>query len=160
METAESLLVDVIAAQRRLDAPAAERCTTTRRLAFAAERAGHPEAALDALREATRFADDGAQAEIVVDRVRLLEKLGRYRSALALTARAIKDAPDRAAAAHVQLARASIYNFQGRWAQCLAICDDLLGRCGADGRSATRRSGTPARGMVLRDAGAARASHP
>ena len=94
MEIAESLLADVVSAQRTVGANAIERCATQRRLAYAAERAGHPEPALVALSEATRLADERDQAVIAEDRARLLEKLGRYRAALLTTARALKSCND------------------------------------------------------------------
>ena len=58
MEIAESLLGDVIGAQRQVGSDPAACCATHRRLAFAAERAGHPEHALDALAQAAPLADD------------------------------------------------------------------------------------------------------
>ncbi len=131
MEIAESRLRDIVAAQRRLDTADGDRCGTLRRLAFAAERAGHPDAALDALTEAARHTDDRERALIAVDRARLLEKLGRYRAALALTARAIKTSTDPATTAHLRLARASVYNYRGQYRNCLALCDTVLGGPGA-----------------------------
>lgn len=125
-EIAEGLLHDVVAAQRRLSLPEPTRCATYRRLAFAAERAGHPDAALDALGEAARLADERERASIAVDRARLLEKLGRYRPALALTARAIKACPDSEVGRRLLLARATIKNFQGRWRECLELCHTIL----------------------------------
>ena len=86
MEIGESLLDDVVAAQRRLGMEGIARSATLRRLAFAAERAGHPERALDVLVEAARLTEGSERASIAVDRARLLEKLGRYRAALTLTA--------------------------------------------------------------------------
>ena len=58
MEIAESLLRDVVAAQRQIGAASGECCATHRRLAYAAERAGHPEPALDALAQAAKLATD------------------------------------------------------------------------------------------------------
>ena len=54
------LLDDVVAAQRRLGMWRIARSATLRRLAFAAERVGHPERALDVLVEAARL-DRGAR---------------------------------------------------------------------------------------------------
>lgn len=130
MEIGESLLGDVGAAQRRLGAEDSERCATARRRAFAAERAGHPELALEALREASELTDLLERAVIAVDRARLLEKLGRYRAALNLTARAIKTCPDPFIAARLRIARATIYNFRGQWRECLRICDAMLNDTG------------------------------
>jgi tetratricopeptide (TPR) repeat protein len=126
MEIAEGLLHDVVVAQRRLGIPEESRCATHRRLAFAAERAGHPEAALDALREGASLAEQQERASIAVDRARLLEKLGRYRAALALTARAIKTDPDPEVGRRLLLSRATIKNFQGRWGECLELCHSIL----------------------------------
>ena len=126
MQTAQALLDDVVAAQRRADMDDSARCTTYRRLAFAAERAGNLDVSLDALVEATRLAAQHEQTLIAVDRARVLEKLGRYRAGLALTARAIKACPDALTAAHLVLARASIYNYRGQWGKCLQLCDGLL----------------------------------
>jgi tetratricopeptide (TPR) repeat protein len=95
-------------------------------LAFAAERAGHAEAAVDSLARAAELSDDRERAEIAVDRARLLEKLGRYRAALVTTARALKACPDPDVEAHLRLARATIHNFQGRWSECFAQCRRLL----------------------------------
>lgn len=130
MEIGESLLVDVVAAQRRLGATDSERCATYRRLAFAAERAGHPEAALEALGAAARLTDDRERAVIAIDRARLLEKLGRYRAGLALTARAIKACPDPAVSVRLRIARATIYNFRGQFRECLELCEGVLNEVG------------------------------
>ena len=126
MELAESLLGDVIGAQRQIDTDPAERCATYRRLAFASERAGHPESALDSLAQATRLAVERERALIAVDRTRMLEKLGRYRSALVTTARALRACPAPDVSAHLRLARATIRNFQGQWSECLESCRTLL----------------------------------
>lgn len=131
VEIGESLLVDVLAAQRRLGAEDSVRSSTARRLAFAAERAGHPEAALDALVEAARSADEHERARIAVDRARLLEKLGRYRAGLSLTARAIKNAPDSTTASELRIARASIYNYRGQYRECLELCESFLNDAGS-----------------------------
>jgi tetratricopeptide (TPR) repeat protein len=126
MELAESLLGDVIGAQRQVGADPAERCATHRRRAFAAERAGHPESALDSLAEAARLAVERESALIAVDRTRMLEKLGRYRSALVTTARALRACPPSDVSAHLRLARATIRNFQGQWSECLDLSRSLL----------------------------------
>ncbi len=126
MEIAESLLHDVVGAQRQIGADPVECCTTQRRLAFAAERAGHPESALDALAHAARLADERERALIAVDRSRILEKLGRYRSALVTTARALRSCPDSGASGHLRLARASIRNHLGEWKECLELSRTLL----------------------------------
>ena len=126
MEIAESLLSDVIGAQRQVDAAPAEQCETHRRLAFAAERAGHPQSALDALAQAARAADDRERALIAVDRTRMLEKLGRYRAALVTTARALKSCRDPDVAGHLRLSRASIRNHLGEWKKCLELSRTLL----------------------------------
>ena len=126
METAESLLRDVVTALRQIGATPGECRAAYRRLAFVAERAGHPEASLDALSAAARSADDGERCVIAVDRARMQEKLGRYSAALATTAKAIKLCPDAEASRHLRLSRATIRNFQGRWNECLDICRSLL----------------------------------
>jgi class 3 adenylate cyclase/tetratricopeptide (TPR) repeat protein len=126
METAESLLRDVVNALHQVDATPAECRTAYRRLAFVAERAGHPEASLDALSAAARTADDRERCVIAVDRARMQEKLGRYSAALATTAKAIKLCPDAEASGHLRLSRATIRNFQGRWNECLDMCRSLL----------------------------------
>ena len=91
MEIAESLLRDVVAAQRQTSAESSACLATYRRLAFAAERAGHPEPAFDALTQPARLADERERALIAVDRARMLEKLGRYRAALVTTASRAED---------------------------------------------------------------------
>ncbi len=126
MEIAESLLRDVVGAQRATGAEQCALLATHRRLAFAAERAGHPEPALDALVQAARLADDRERALIAVDRTRMLEKLGRYRAALVVTSKALKSCSDPNVAGHLRLARATIRNFLGEWKECLVLCRDLL----------------------------------
>ncbi len=126
MEIAESLLRDVVVAQRQTAASPMDCCATQRRLAYAAERAGHPEAALDALVQAARLIDERERALIAVDRARLLEKLGRYRAGLVTTARAMRSCPDSNASGHLRLARASIRNHMGDWPACLQLCRTLL----------------------------------
>ncbi len=126
MEIAESLLCDVLVAQRQTDASPVDCCATLRRLAFAAERAGHPESALDALAQAAQLVDGRERALIAVDRTRILEKLGRYRSALVTTARALKTCSDSNAAGHLRLSRATIRNFLGEWKECLELSRTLL----------------------------------
>ncbi|MEO8268057.1 MAG: AAA family ATPase [Ilumatobacteraceae bacterium] len=133
MEIAESLLRDVVGAQRQVGADPVDCCATHRRLAFAAERAGHPEPALDALVEAARLADERDRALIAVDRSRLLEKLGRYRSALVTTARALKACPDADVSGHLRLSRASIRNHLGDWKKCLELSRTLLRDFGEGG---------------------------
>ena len=122
MEIAETLLRDVAGARQQTGSDPADLRAVHRRLAFAAERAGHPETAVDSLARAARLSDDRERAEIAVDRARLLEKLGRYRAALVTTARALKECPDPNVAGHLRLARATIRNFQGRWGDCLEQC--------------------------------------
>jgi class 3 adenylate cyclase/tetratricopeptide (TPR) repeat protein len=126
MEIAESLLGEVVSALRQVGATEAETRVVYRRLAFAAERAGHPEASLDALAAAARSADDRERCVIAVDRARMQEILGRYSAALATTARAIKICPDEVVSGHLRLSRANIRNFQGRWTECLDTCRSLL----------------------------------
>ena len=126
MEIAETLLVDVVAAQRQLGADPAACCSTQRRLAFAAERAGHPEPALDALVHAARLADDREQHAIAAERAGLLEKLGRYRAALITTARALRTCHDSEESGNLLLARAFIRNRLGQWKECLELCRTLL----------------------------------
>ncbi|MEO7372247.1 MAG: AAA family ATPase, partial [Ilumatobacteraceae bacterium] len=126
MEIAEWLLTDVVAAQRQLGSAPDERCAVHRRLALAAERAGHPESALDALDHAARMADEHDAAVIAEDRARLLEKLGRYRSALVATAKALRSSPEPDVSGHLLLARATIRNRLGQWKECLRLCRTLL----------------------------------
>ena len=126
MEIAESLLRDVLAAQRQIGSDAATCCATQRRFAYAAERAGHPASALDALGHAARLVDERERALIAVDRTRVLEKLGRYRSALVTTARALRSCPDPDIAGHLRLSRASIRNHLGEWKECLHLTQTLL----------------------------------
>jgi tetratricopeptide (TPR) repeat protein len=126
MEIAESLLRDVVVAQRQIGADADACCATQRRLAVAAERAGHPESALDALVHAARLADEHERALIAVDRARQLEKLGRYRSGLLTTARALRSCPDPNVAGHLRLSRASIRNHLGDWKECHGLISTLL----------------------------------
>ncbi|HEY5422456.1 MAG TPA: hypothetical protein VIK05_03230, partial [Ilumatobacteraceae bacterium] len=126
MELAESLLSAVVTAQVQLGSDEEARCSTQRRLGCAAERAGHPESALEALGRAARLADDRGRAMIAEDRSRLLEKLGRYRAALVTTARALKSCPDRELAGHLRLSRATIRNRLGQWGECLELCRGLL----------------------------------
>ncbi|MEP7203035.1 MAG: adenylate/guanylate cyclase domain-containing protein [Ilumatobacteraceae bacterium] len=126
MEVAETLLGDVLVAQRQIGAVAADCCTTHRRLAYAAERAGHPETALGALAHAARLAGARDQAVIAEDRSRLQEKLGRYRAALVTTARALKSCPDPHVGGHLRLSRATIRNRLGQWKKCLELCRTLL----------------------------------
>ena len=126
MEVAEWLLAEVVGAQRRIGASRDERRITHRQLATAAERAGHPQSALDALTRASRLAAGTERATLAVDRARILEKLGRYRAALVLTARALSNCTDDAARGHLLLARATIHNFRGEWARCLDLTRMLL----------------------------------
>ena len=126
MEIAESLLSDVVSAERQTSAGNDDRCATHRRLAFVAERGGHQDVALDALTSAARLADEAKRCLIAVDRARVQEKLGRYSSALTTTAKAIKVCTDVRVAAHLRLSRATIRNFQGRWSECLEMCRSLL----------------------------------
>ena len=126
MEVAEELLTAVVPAQLATGAEAAERCAVHRSLATAAERAGHLDTSLAALVDAREQATADERARIAVDRARVLEKLGRYRSALLVTARALKADPDRSAASELLLARASVRNYLGDWHECLRIATDLL----------------------------------
>ncbi|MEY2415020.1 MAG: hypothetical protein QOH53_354, partial [Ilumatobacteraceae bacterium] len=115
MEIAESLLTGVVLAQREVGADRLERCAIQRRLAHAAERAGHPGPALEALSEAARLADERDRAVIAEDRSRLLEKSGRYRAALVTTSRALKSCVDPDVSGHLRLSRATIRNRLGQW---------------------------------------------
>jgi class 3 adenylate cyclase/tetratricopeptide (TPR) repeat protein len=126
MEIAESLLSEVVIAQRQTGGDDVECLATHRRLAWAAERAGHPDSALTALAHAARLAEERERSLIAVDRARLLEKLGRYRAALVTTARALRSCPDRNASGHLRLSRATIRNFLGDWKQCLNLSLELL----------------------------------
>ena len=126
MEIAESLLRDVTVAQRQVGADPVACCGTHRRLAFAAERAGHTDAALGALASAARCAEENERALIAVDRSRMLEKQGRYRSALVTSARALRSCPESNASGHLRLSRASIRNHLGEWNTCLELCRTLL----------------------------------
>ncbi len=126
MEIAEWLLRDVTGAQREIGAKPADCCTTLQLLAVAAERAGHPEPALEALTRASRLAEPTERALIAVDRARQLEKLGRYRAALQTTARALRTCPDPEVSGHLRLARATIRNFLGQWSECLELSQALL----------------------------------
>jgi class 3 adenylate cyclase/tetratricopeptide (TPR) repeat protein len=126
MEVAEWLLGEVVEAQRRVGTNRDARRATYRQLAMAAERAGHPQSALDALTRATRLAEGGERARLAVERARILEKLGRYRAALVLTARAFPLCTDDAARGHLLLARATIHNFRGDWGECLELTNTLL----------------------------------
>ncbi len=126
MEVAEWLLVGVIESQRKVRAGRDVRMATYRQLAMAAERGGHPQSALDALKQASRLAATTERATLAVARARILEKLGRYRAALVLTARALSMCTDDAARGHLLLTRASIHNFRGDWAHCLQLAKALL----------------------------------
>jgi tetratricopeptide (TPR) repeat protein len=74
--------------------------------------------------------DERDRAVIAVDRARLLEKLGRYRDGLALTAREIKACSDPGVAAQLQISRATFYNFRGQFRKCLDLCDVVLADAG------------------------------
>jgi tetratricopeptide (TPR) repeat protein len=126
MEVAERLLRDVIAAQREMRAARGLRLAALRQLASAAERAGHPDASLDASRRAGRMAPSAERAEIAVDRVRVLTFVGRYRAGLVLTARSLAACNDPAMRGHLVLARARIRNYLGQWKQCLTLAEELL----------------------------------
>ncbi len=126
MEVAEQLLTDVVAAQTATGAEPAERCSTQRALATAAERAGHLEVSHDALVAARHLTAGDDRARIAVDRARVLEKLGRYRASLLVTARALKAHPDSSVASDLLLARASVRNYLGDWNECLCIATELL----------------------------------
>ncbi len=126
MEVAERLLADVLQAQRETRASRDVRRTTFCQLATAAERAGHPEPALDALRHATRLAGHAERAQIAVDRTRVLTFVGRYRAGLVTTARALRTCHDAHVCGHLVLARATIRNYLGQWRECLTLAEALL----------------------------------
>lgn len=126
MEAAERLLVDVIHAQRETRAPTASRVVTHRKLATAAERAGHPERALESLVRAQRMESRGGRPAIAVERARILEKLGRYRAALNVTSRALHACDDPITRGHLLLARATVRNFLSQWSECLALTEMIL----------------------------------
>jgi class 3 adenylate cyclase/tetratricopeptide (TPR) repeat protein len=126
MEVAEEMLTAVVPAQLATDAPPAERFAVHRSLATAAERAGHLEVSLEALDAARTLSAGDERAGIAVDRARVLEKLGRYRSSLLVTARALKARPDWSVACDLLLARASVRSWLGDWKGCLRIATDLL----------------------------------
>ena len=133
MEIAEQLLRSVVDAQREVRADSADRRDTYRQLATAAERAGHPQAALDALIRASRLTTGDERGEIAVERSRLLEKLGRYRAALVTSSRALSGCADPATRCHLQLARATIHNFRGEWTKCLDLTRRVLDGEGVEG---------------------------
>ena len=81
---------------------------------------------MDALAQAARLAAEPERALIAVDRTRMLEKLGRYRSALVTTARALKACPDFNTSGHLRLSRATVRNFLGDWLECLELTRALL----------------------------------
>ncbi len=126
MEVAEELLTAVVPAQVTISAEPAERYAVHRSLATAAERAGHLEVSLEALVVARMLSEGDERARIAVERARVLEKLGRYRSALLVTARALKEHPDWSVARELLLARASVRGYLGDWNECLRITADLL----------------------------------
>jgi class 3 adenylate cyclase/tetratricopeptide (TPR) repeat protein len=126
MELAERLLGDVIAAQRETRAARGERLAALRRLASAAEGAGHPDASLDASRRAARLATGSERSELAVDRVRILTFLGRYRAGLGATAQALRTCSEPTVRGHLLLARARIRNYLGQWKECLSVVDGLL----------------------------------
>jgi class 3 adenylate cyclase/tetratricopeptide (TPR) repeat protein len=128
MEVAASMLASVADAQTRTRTSRADRLAVYRRLAEARERAGHQEAALEALQRAGRLVGDDPQerGDLAVDRVRILEKLGRYRSALSASTRAAGATDDVVVRGRLLLAGATIRNFLGQWAQCLEVVDGLL----------------------------------
>jgi len=137
VEIAERLLSDVVQAQRETRASHDARRGTFCQLAVAAERAGHPEPALDAYRRAARLASEAERAQIAVDRVRVLTLLGRYRSGLVATARAMHTCQDANVHGHLVLGRARIRNYLGQWTECLALAEGLL-EDGAATRGNTR----------------------
>lgn len=126
MEIAERHLAEVVAAEGVTGATEAARCATLRLLATAAERAGHLDVALSALASAGALTEGDERAQLVVDRARVLEKLGRYRASLLITARALKANPAPSLAGHLLLARATVRNYLGEWKACLRITNDLL----------------------------------
>jgi tetratricopeptide (TPR) repeat protein len=93
---------------------------------MAAERAGHPESALDAFEHAARLAGEADRARIAVDRTRVLTSLGRYRAGLVSTARALRTCHDAPVCGHLVLARARIRNYLGQWRECLTLAEGLL----------------------------------
>ena len=126
MEVAERLLSGVLEAQRETRAGRDVRRTTFCQLAMAAERAGHPESALDAFQHAARLAGEADRAAIAVDRTRVLTFVGRYRSGLVTTARALRTCHDAYVCGHLVLARARIRNYLGQWRECLTLAEGLL----------------------------------
>jgi tetratricopeptide (TPR) repeat protein len=126
MEVAERLLRDIIAAQRETRATRDDRRAILRQLASAAERAGHPDAALDAVRRASRLATGTERDEIAVDRVRVITMAGRYRAGLIATARALASCSDQSTRGHLVLARARIRSYLGQWKECLELAEELL----------------------------------
>jgi tetratricopeptide (TPR) repeat protein len=126
MDIAQRLLGDVVKAEQQLRASRTDRGATYRQLAIAAERAGHPDAALDALVRASRLSASATRCELTVERSRMLEKLGRYRAALTLTGRALRNCRDPGVRGHLQLARATVHNFRGEWSECLTLTRALL----------------------------------
>ena len=134
MEVAEQLLRDVATAEHTMGAPPDRRRATLQRLAVAAERAGDLDVAATALRDASHLADVALRPAIAVDRARVLEKLGRYRGALVVTARALRDAPPGDVRARLLLARATIRSFLGDWAGGLRLAAEVLAAAPDDDR--------------------------
>ena len=66
MDVAQRLLGDVVKAEQQLRASRTDRGATYRQLAIAAERAGHPDAALDALEAWLRQGPPAARVDAVV----------------------------------------------------------------------------------------------
>jgi len=133
MEVAEALLRDVVSAHDHVGSDSQTKCATQRRLAYVSERAGHPEPALSTLAQAARLASDHDRALIAADRAGLLEKIGRYRSALVTTARALKSCPDSEASAHLRLTRAFVRNRLGHFEECLTLSRAVLADLEPDG---------------------------
>jgi tetratricopeptide (TPR) repeat protein len=126
MEVAERLLSGVLQAQRETRADRDDRRATFCQLGLAAERAGHPEPALDAFERASRLAGESDRTRIAVDRARVQTFLGRYRAGLVTTARALHACTDTNVRGHLMLARARIRNYLGQWDECLALAEGLL----------------------------------
>lgn len=113
-------------AQRRLRAEPVERVATLRRLACAAERAGRPDTALDALAQAARYVTGPDRSALAVDRARLLERSGRYRAAQAMATRAANATTDQVVRAHLALSRATVRNLVGDHRGALTLAEQAL----------------------------------
>jgi class 3 adenylate cyclase/tetratricopeptide (TPR) repeat protein len=134
VEVARDLLRDVVVAERTIGAPPDERRRSLHSLAVAAERAGDLKVAAAALRDASGLATASQRPAIAVDRARVLEKLGHYRSALIVTARALREALTPDVRARLVLSRATVRSFLGDWPGCLRLTRDVLATAPADDR--------------------------